>query len=119
MTSVMTAMRRIPLPIHAAVEVLAGILLGVAPFVLGLGSAACVVGVVAAVLVVGLALQSLDLGSGVHVSAHLAADQGISLGLAGSGIVMAATGDGTAATLFGAAALAHLLLIATTRYSAR
>ena len=117
----MPALRLVPLPIHSALEMLAGLALGVAPFALGLGTAAAFVGVIAGVLIVGLSLQSLDTGDGggVHVAAHLAADQGLALGLAAAGAIMAATGDGVAAALFTAAAGLQLVLILVTRYSGR
>jgi len=117
----MTALRLIPLPIHSALEMLAGLVLGVAPFALGLGTGAAFVGVVAGVLIVGLSLQSLDMGdgAGIHVAAHLAADQGIALGLAAAGAIMAVSGDAVAAALFAAAAGLQLVLIISTRYTAR
>jgi hypothetical protein len=117
MTCAMSALRLIPLPIHSAVEMLVGLMLGVAPFALGLSTAAAFVGVVAGVLIVGLALQSID--ANVRIGAHHAADQGLALGLAAAGAVMAAAGDGPAAALFAGTAVAHLLLILATRYSAR
>jgi hypothetical protein len=113
----MTALRLIPLPIHSALEMLVGLLLGVAPFALGLSTAAAFTAVIVGVLIVGLALQSI--ADDVRIGAHLAADQGLALGLAIAGAVMAATGDGPAAALFAGAAVAHLLLILATRYSAR
>ena len=112
----MTALRFIPLPIHAALEMLLGLALGVAPFALGLSTAAAFVGVIAGVLVVGLALQSID--EHLHVGAHLAGDQGLTLGLAAAGAVMAASGDAAAAAVFAAVAGAQLILILATRYSA-
>ena len=113
----MTALRIIPLPIHAALEMLAGITLGILPFALGLSTAATFVGVVAGVLIVGLALQSID--ENIHNGAHLAGDQGLALGLAAAGAVMAVAGDAAAAGLFAAAGAAQLLLILSTRYTAR
>ena len=113
----MTALRLIPLPIHAALEMLAGLALGVAPFVLGLGTPAAIVGVVAGALVVGMALQSVD--ETLNLALHRAADQGLALGLVIAAAVMAASGYGEAAVLFAAVAGAHLLLIASTRYTAR
>ena len=115
--SAMTALRIIPLPVHAALEMLVGLALGAAPFVLGLSTAAAFVGVIAGVLIVGLALQSID--ENLHLAAHLAGDQGLALGLALAGGVMAVTGDAIAAALFAGVAVAHLLLIAATRYTAR
>jgi hypothetical protein len=111
----MTVLRLIPLPIHSALEMLAGLMLGVAPFALGLSTAAAFVGVAAGVLVVGLALQAID--ESLHIGAHFAADQGLALGLAAAGAVMAATGDAAAAALFAGTAVAYLLLILVTRYS--
>lgn len=117
----MTALRLIPLPIHSALEMLLGIVVGAAPFALGLSPAAMIVGVVAGALVVGLALQSLDAGTGadIPIAAHLAGDQGLALGLAAAGGVMALAGDPIAAALFAGAAITHLLLILVTHYTAR
>ena len=116
----MTAVRLIPLPIHVALELVAGLVLMSAPFALGLSAAAMVTGVVLGALVAGLALQSVDTPGGrpVPISAHRAADTGIALGLAGAAAILAAA-DTTAAILFGAAALAQLALNLSTRYSQR
>ena len=111
----MTALRLIPLPIHSALEMLVGLLLISAPFALGLSTPALVAGVVVGAVVAGLALHAMEPAS---VAAHHAADHGIALGLAGAGIVFSAA-DTAAAILFGAAALAQLVLKLTTRYSAR
>jgi len=117
----MTALRLIPLPVHAALEMLLGIVVGVAPFALGLEAPAAIVGVVAGALIVGLALRTLDAGDGssTPIAAHLAGDQGLALGLALAAVAMAVTGLAIAAALFAGAAAAHLLLIATTHYTAR
>ncbi len=118
----MTALRIISLPTHAALEMLLGLALGAAPFALGLSTAATFVGVVAGVLVVGLALQSLDTGTdgeGLHLSAHLAGDQGLTLGLVAAAAIVGATGETRAAALFGLAAALQLTLILATRYSSR
>ena len=118
--SAMTAIRLIPLPIHAALELVAGLVLLSAPFALGLSPAAMVTGVVLGALVAGLALQSVDTPGGrpVSVSAHRAADLGLALGLAGAAVILAQE-DSTAALLFGGAALTQLALNASTRYSQR
>ena len=112
----MTALRFIPLPVHAALEMLLGLVIGIAPFALGLSTAAAFIGVVAGVLVVGLALQSMD--EHLHISAHLAGDQGIALGLGAAAAVMAVAGDAPAAAVFAALAGAQLIHILATRYSA-
>ena len=113
----MTALRLIPLPIHSALEMLAGLAIGIAPFALGLSLPATAVGVVAGVLIVGMALQSID--DSLNLAVHRAADQGVALGMAGAAAVMAATGDGVAAALFAVVAIAHVFLIAATRYTTR
>jgi hypothetical protein len=117
----MTALRLIPLPVHSALEMLLGIVVGIAPFALGLSAPAMIVGVVVGALIAGLALQSLDTGDGsaTPIAAHLAGDQGLSLGLGIAAAAMAVGGDERAGALFAAAAVAQLALILVTRYSAR
>ena len=113
----MTALRFIPLPIHAALEMLLGLALGAAPFVLGLGTAAMFVGVIAAVLIVGMALQAG--AETLNLSAHLAGDQGMALGLAVAAAVMAVSGEAIAAALFAGTAVTQLALMSATHYTAR
>ena len=113
----MTALRPLSLPIHSALELLVGLALIAAPFALGLGTPALVAGVLVGAVVAGIALQAVEPAT-TSVSAHYAADHGIALGLAGAAVVFS-TVDGTAAIVFGAAALAQLALNLTTRYTAR
>jgi hypothetical protein len=117
----MTALRLIPLPIHSALEMLLGIVVGTAPFALGLSAPAAIVGVVAGTLIVGLALRTLDAGDGnaTPIAAHLAGDQGIALGLSSAAAIMATAGEAIAAALFAGAAITQLILILATRYTAR
>ncbi|HEV2061289.1 MAG TPA: hypothetical protein VGR12_00440 [Solirubrobacteraceae bacterium] len=117
----MTALRRIPLPLHSALEMLLGIGVGALPFALGLSAGPAIVGVVSGVLIVGLALQALDTGNGpaLPIAAHLAGDQGLALGLAIAAVVMVLTDHAVAAAVFAGAALVQLLLILATRYTAR
>ena len=116
----MTALRLVPLPLHSALEMMLGLLLMVAPFILGTSAVGMVSGVVVGALVVGLALQALDPGTrgALPVSAHHAADFGLALGMAGAAIVLAFA-DNTAAILFAAAAVAEMTLTLVTRYSSR
>ena len=116
----MTALRLVPLPVHSALEMMAGLLLMAAPFVLGTSTVGMVAGVVVGALVVGLALQALDTGprGALPVSAHYAADFGLALGMAGAAVVLASA-DTTAAILFAAAAVTQMTLTLVTRYSAR
>ena len=115
----MTTLRLVPLPVHGALEMLVGLALMVAPFVLGLTTAGMIVVVVVGAVVVGLALQSIETDRGpVYVSAHYAADHGLVLGMAAAAIVLSAT-DNAAALVLGTAAAVQLALNLTTRYSAR
>ncbi len=114
----MTALRPISLPLHAALEMLAGMALMLLPFALGLSTAGMLAGVLVGALVVGLALQTLDVGRPTSVSAHHAADLGVAMGLAGAAVVFGAAGD-QASFLFGGAALVQLALNLTTRYTLR
>ena len=116
----MTALRLVPLPLHSALEMLLGLLLMVAPFVLGTSTVGMVAGVVVGALIVGLALQALDTGprGALPVSAHYAADFGLAFGMGASALVLATT-DATAAILFAAAAVVEMTLTLVTRYSAR
>ena len=116
----MTAVRLVPLPMHSALEMLAGLLLMAAPFVLGLSTVGMVAGVVVGALVTGLALQALETGDrgALPVAAHHAADYGLALGMAGAAVVLSSE-DGGAALLFAGAAIVQLTLNLTTRYSQR
>jgi hypothetical protein len=115
----MTALRLIPLQIHSALELLVGLALMALPFALGLSAAAIAVGIVVGALVAGTALQSLDTGGRqLPISAHLAADFGLGIGLAGAAVVLLAT-DAPASLLFCAAAVAQLALTSVTRYTQR
>ena len=120
MSGGMTAFRLMSLPSHGAMELLSGLGLMAAPFVLGFGAAGTLVAVVVGTLVVGLALSAAVADTGaVDVAAHYAYDLGVVVGLLGAGVVVAAAGDGLAATTFLAAAAAQMGLNVTTRYSAR
>jgi hypothetical protein len=119
---VVTALRLIPLPIHAALELVIGMSTMAAPFLLGFGLPAAVVAVAIGALITGIAFAGTvdERGSSaVPVSALHAFDYGIAIGLVGAAAVVGLAGDPTAAltlTLIGAA---QLLLNLTTRYSLR
>jgi hypothetical protein len=117
---VVTLIRLLSLPAHAALELAAGLVLLTAPFVLGFGAAGLVASVAAGALVVGLALSAATTeGAAIPVGAHFAFDRGMALGLLGGAVALAATGNRAPAVLFGLAALVQLALNVTTRYSAR
>lgn len=116
----MTALRLISLPTHAVLELVGGIALMAAPFVLGFTAAGLVAGVVVGALVVGLALSAATTdGSGLPISAHFAFDRGIAVGLLGGALILGLAGDAVAAAVFAAAALGQAALNITTRYTAR
>jgi SPW repeat len=120
MVGAMTAFRLISLPAHGALELLLGLALMASPFVLGFGTAGTLAAVVVGALVVGLALSAaVSDTEGVDIAAHYAYDVGLALGLLGAGVALAVSGDGPAAFVFVAGAIAQLALNSTTRYTAR
>jgi hypothetical protein len=122
MALVMTALRLIPLPIHAALELVIGMFTMAAPFLLGFGLPAAVVAVAIGALITGVALAGTvdERGaSAVPVSALYAFDYGIAIGLVGAGAVLGLAGDPRAALALTIIGGAQLLLNVTTRYSLR
>jgi hypothetical protein len=117
-----TALRLIPLPIHAALELVIGMFTMAAPFLLGFGLPAAVVALAIGALITGVALAGTvdERGSSaVPVSALYAFDHGIAIGLVGAGAVVGLAGDPTAALTLTIVGGAQLLLNLTTRYSLR
>jgi hypothetical protein len=113
----MTVARLIPLSLHAALEMLLGLAIMAAPFLLGLGPGAAIVGVVLGTLLVGLALSLTVDDGALSVGAHYAFDYGLVLGLLGAAIVVGIAGDRAGTAALAAAGLAQLALNLTTRYS--
>jgi hypothetical protein len=119
---VVTALRLIPLPIHAALELAIGLFTMAAPFLLGFGLPAAVVAVAIGALITGVALAGTvdERGSSaVPVSALHAFDYGIAVGLMGAAAVVGLAGDPPAALGLALIGGAQLLLNLTTRYSLR
>jgi hypothetical protein len=113
---VMTTFRLISLPAHGAAEMLLGLVVMVAPFLFGLGTAAMLISVIIGALIVGVAFSTLDEGSG-SITAHHANDVGLSFGLAVASLATGIAGDGRGALVLGLAAALHATLLFTTRYS--
>jgi hypothetical protein len=111
----MTAFRLFSLPAHGALEMLVGLALMFAPFVLGFGDTAMLLSVVLGALLTGVALGAAD---AAHISAHYAADVVAVFVLFGAGILLALGGQRDPALLLVLAACAQLMLNLTTRYSA-
>jgi hypothetical protein len=117
----MTVLRLIPLALRSGLLMLAGTALIVAPFALGLESAALVTAVGIGGVMVALGLAGTDTsGRGtLPVSAHAVYDRGIALGLVLVAVVFAIAGQPEAALVFGVAGAAALVVTSITRYSAR
>ena len=115
----MTALRLISLPTHAALEMLTGLVVMAAPFVLGFSPAGLVVSVMLGAVIFGLALTAIPReGRHTPVSAHFAYDRGIALGLLGGALVLAIGGDAIAAAFLGGASIVQAVLNLSTRYTA-
>ena len=104
--------RRLSLTEHGLLELLAGLVLIGAPLVLGLGPVALMAGIGGGALMAGLALAE-DL----PISAHMAADMALGLGLLAVAATLTAAGEPGAATLLALGAAAELALSATTRWT--
>jgi hypothetical protein len=113
----MAATRLISLPLHGALELVAGVLALGAPFALHFTLAGAVVSLLIGACAIGLALDAANETD--RVSRHLAADYGVALGAVLVAIPMALAGDAAAALFLSALGLAQLALCAVTRYSAR
>ncbi|MEA2304822.1 MAG: hypothetical protein QOH43_2102 [Solirubrobacteraceae bacterium] len=118
----MTALRLIPLSMHAAVRMAIGMATMALPIVLGLSAAAAVIGLVVGAVMTGLALYAVTDEHGVPalpVGTLYATDWGLVVGLAGVALVLAVSRDPAAALTFAAIALVGMADNLTTRYSAR
>jgi hypothetical protein len=105
--------RRLSLPEHGALELLVGLALIGAPFALGFGPAGLLASMVAGAVVAGLALSD-----GMAISAHMAADTAVALGMIAAAAVLAG-GDSLACGVLAAAAATELALGAATRWTRR
>ena len=110
----MTLFRVISLPTHGLFELLGGLALVAAPFVIGFSPAGTLLAVVLGACVVGLALGAAETP---RISAHLAADQAALTFAVASALALALMDDAVASVTFLLAALAHGALMAMTRYS--
>lgn len=123
MSSDMTALRLISLPLHGALEMLVGLFLMAGPIALGASPAGALLGVGLGAVVVGIALSSTaspyEARRPMSIATHHALDYGLVTGLLGAAAVLGAAGDRVAAVLLATAGLLQLALNATTRYSLR
>ncbi len=118
----MTAIRLIPLPVHAALRMATGLLTMAAPFVAGFGVTATLVSIVIGAVVVGVALAATPDERGltpIPVATLHAADWATVFALLLGATYVAADGDDRAALVLVAIALVQLVGNLTTRYSLR
>jgi hypothetical protein len=115
----MTLARLLPFHIHGALEVAVAPFIMAAPFLFGFELPAAVASVTigALMLAVAFATHATD-DRPLPVSTHLAFDIGFALAMALSSVTFALAGDAAAATFLGPGALALVLLVSLTRYSA-
>jgi hypothetical protein len=111
---------------HISRDTRSGILVGIgatlvlAPLAVGLSLAALVAGVIIGAVTIGLGIAGTG-GSGrgtLPVSAQVAYDQGLGVGLIVAGAMFLAVGEPLALALFAGAGAVQLLTAAVTRYSA-
>jgi hypothetical protein len=107
-------LRRLSLPEHAAVELLVGVVLIAAPFVLGFGPAALLASMAAGAILAGLALSDT-----LPVSAHMAADTFAAAALLAVALALAGSGENVAAGILAAAGAGELALGMATRWTRR
>src|SRR4051812_12621742 len=112
----MTLSRALSLSTHAAVEMMLGLALMLAPALLGASTAAWVAAIPLGALVVGLALAGATPGS-LSVSAHAVYDWAMGVALIGAGAIFAVAGDSAAFGIYAATGAAMLLLHPLTRYT--
>lgn len=118
----MTALRLIPLPIHAALRMMTGILTMAAPFVFGFDAPATLVAVVLGALVTGVALGAVVDERGhtaLPISTIHTFDYGTVFGTLGASVVLGAAGDAVAGVTLAAIALVQLGGNVLTKYTAR
>ena len=114
-----TAFRLISLPMHAALELLTGLAVMIAPFALSFGPGGTVVAVALGAVLAGLALAGAGEPAGLRVATHFAFDQTIVVVLVGAAVAVALAGDRGAAVTLATASAMQLALSLTTRYSTR
>jgi hypothetical protein len=105
--------RRLSLPAHGALELLLGLTLIAVPFAVGLAPAGLVACLAAGALVAGLGL-SVEM----PVSAHMAADSAVAMGMLAAAVVVSGA-DSVAGGLLAGAAACELALGACTRWTRR
>jgi hypothetical protein len=107
-------LRRLSLPEHGAVELLVGLGLIAAPFLLGFGPAALLASMTAGAIFAGLALSDE-----LPISTHMAADTLAAAALLGVAVALASAGETVAGGVLAAAGAGELALGMATRWTRR
>jgi hypothetical protein len=118
----MTAVRRIPLPLHAALRMVTGLLTMLVPFLAGFDAPAMLMAVAIGAAVTGVALSAVADERGrtaLPLGTLHTLDYGLVIGLFLVAVIVAAAGDQTAGVVLTAIAAVQLVGNALTRYSLR
>src|SRR4051812_4651221 len=107
-------LRRLSLPEHGAVELLVGLALIAAPFLLAFGPAGLLISMAAGAILAGLAISDT-----LAISAHMAADTAVAAALIGVAVALGSTGETAAAGVLAAAGAGELALGMATRWTRR
>lgn len=114
----MALTRGIPLPLHTAIQVIAGPAIMAAPFVLGFGQAATAVAVAIGVVVLTLALQLENPRGAVPLSAHAELEYLVAFAAGVAGLTLAvATGAWAESAFLVGIGAAQVALTASTRFT--
>ena len=110
--------RAIPLPVHAAIETVAGPAIMAAPLLLGFGQAAGVFAFAIGAMLLGLAIQTVGPGRTIPLSAHAGFDYVLAILATVGGLVIGlATGEWGSAIFLVGVGVAQMALTASTRFS--
>jgi hypothetical protein len=107
-------MSRLSLPTHGALELLTGVSLIAAPFLLGFDATGMVAAMAAGSVLVGLGLNDR-----MPITTHQAADTALAAALIAAAVALAGAGEDLAAGVMAATAAVELALGAATRWTRR
>ncbi len=113
------ATRAIPLSVHAGLETIAAPIVMAAPFALDFGTAATIACVAIGAVLLGLALQVPGPQRVIPLGAHAGFDYALAaIAVAAGTLIGVATGSWVATVFMVGMGAAHVLLTASTRFSA-
>jgi|GEM_PF-2670903 len=114
-------LQAISLPTHGALELAAGLAVGIAPIALGFGPGGVLAAVFLGAMMVGLALAASAPGgvAALPVASHATYDKLLVAALGATALGAGIAGNLPALAFFAAAAVIYAGLVAATRYTAR